>query len=127
VVAAVPIGRDYDHIATLLGSLAGQSGGTRVAPALDLALRDAARVRGRVATVVFTDSYIFDVGEAMPLLADLVLRGPTVLFCVESHLDRELMEAIGRLMAKPRVVRHRPGERLVDVALEVFEEPAVGK
>lgn len=122
VVAAVPIGRDYDHIATLLASLESQSGGTRAAPALELALRDAARVRGRVATVVFTDSYIFDVREAIPPLAALVARGPTVLFCVESRLDSELMEAVGALTAaKPRVVRHCPGDRLVDVALEVFD------
>jgi hypothetical protein len=121
IVAEVPLGREYDRIGVLLASLEGQSGGTELAPALRAALRGAERASTGLATVVFTDSYVYDVGACVTPLQDLSARGPMVLFCVEDRLDEELMAAVSAMAVKPRVIKHHPGEPLVDAALEVFE------
>ena len=124
ITASFPPSADAERIELLLASLHGMSGGTRLAPALWRAVSFKPRDGRRLATVVFTDSYVFDARDVTAPLAELVGLGPVVLFCVEDHLDEELLAAVATLRSPPRVVRHRPGAPLIDAALEVLDGAA---
>lgn len=113
-------GHEYNKIESLLAGLTGESGGTRLAPALGTASRFKPKDGEKLATIVFTDSFIFDIDPSVRQLSELKRYGPVVLFCVENELDSEFRDAVNRLERPPRLVRVSPDVDLVDSALEVF-------
>jgi hypothetical protein len=118
--AVIEPGSKYDDIAMLLAGLKGQSGGTTLAGPLWKAAEFAPNKNRKMATIIFTDSYICDEKEAVGAVKVLMGHGPVVFFCVERSLDSDFIDAVKNLPSPPRVIQHQPGKDLVDEALEVF-------
>ena len=59
--------------------------------------------------------------RTFPRLKALIARGPVVVFAVDHDLDRSFFAALQCLDPAPRLVRFRPGQRLVDQALELLQ------
>jgi hypothetical protein len=121
VAGKVEPGHEYDRVAMMLAGLEGQSGGTELAPALLQATRYLPKGGRQMATVIFTDSYIFDTLQSLPHFRTLSGAGPVVLFCVADHVDDDLLEGLRTLDRPPRIVQLGPGQALVDEALRVFD------
>ena len=120
VAASVAPGHGYDEIELLFGGLSGQSGGTCLVPALRQALQWLPKDGIKMGTLIFTDSYIYDTVEAVPLLASLTARGPVVFLCVDDKLDSSALHRFRSIRPAPRVVQYCPGRPLVDDALDVL-------
>jgi len=121
VAAAIEPGPRYDDIAMLLAALEGQSGGTSLAPALAQAVAWRPGGGRRMATVIFTDTYVYDLDAAASYLALLTAAGPVVVFAAARRVDSDMGERFGQVRPRPRMVRSDPGEPLVDRALEVLQ------
>ena len=121
VHAAVEPGSEHMAIARLFAALHGQSGGTELAPALARAAAMLPASGQSMATVIFTDSYVYDSDDAVRRMRRLVERGPVVVFAAENSLDPRFVAALRSLTPGPRLVQHHPGARLVDEALAVLQ------
>jgi hypothetical protein len=120
VTTLIKPGQEYQRMEMIIASLQSQSGGTRLAPALTEALRFIPNNGEKMATVVFTDSYLFDIEESISLIPRLMSAGPVALFCTEDRLDDSLVGSLKKLKKSPAIIQVAPNTQLVDAALRIL-------
>lgn len=117
---AIKPGTDYYKLQMALTGLEGQSGGTSLAPAIHAAQGFCSYTGEKQATVIFTDSYVFDVDESVNGIKSLMKSGPVVVFCVEDSLDNSFVDELKSLKPAPHILATSPDMPLVDDALQIF-------
>ncbi len=120
VTASIEPGSEYDRIERLLAELDGQSGGTRLSPALDKAISFAGMQKKKMSTVIFSDSYIFDTRESIERITTLQKKGPVIMFLVEQKLNMDYLEDLKKMDSPPKILSFKPGQMLVDEALDAL-------